>query len=168
MDTHVLAILVVSFSKWGEINKAFELIERMEDLDIDLNEKIICILIHGFVKVSRVDKAFQLFDKMRKLGCAPDIPSYEVLMGGLCRNKDIKKALILFSEVKNWDFIPTLNYSQRLYQFCLKDMIKLLELGQEELGSEAMILLYNSILNDLVNKGSVPEAYYLLRAMMGD
>lgn len=169
MDTHLLAILVVSFSKWGEIDKAFELIERMEDLDIRLNEKTICILIHGFVKVSRVDKALQLFDKMRKLGYAPDVPTCEVLMGGLCRNKDIRKALILLSELKNLGFYTDIELHTKVVSILHEgDMIKLLELGQEELGSEAMILLYNSILYDLVNKGSVREAYYLLRAMMGD
>ncbi|KAI8538563.1 hypothetical protein RHMOL_Rhmol09G0113700 [Rhododendron molle] len=169
MDTHVVVILVVSFSKWGEVDKAFELVERMEDHGIRLNEKTISVLIHGFVRESRVDKALQVLYKMRKLGYLPDVSVYDVLMGGLCRNEDVEKALILCSEMKNLGVYPDVEMLTKLVSILPEgDMVKLLEDGQEELGSEAMILLYNSILNGLVNKGSVSEAYYLLRAMMGD
>ena len=47
-------------------------------------------------------------------------------------------------------------------------MIQLLEEMQEDIDEEAMILLYNSVLNALVNNNSINKAFLLLRAMMED
>ncbi|XP_028104705.1 putative pentatricopeptide repeat-containing protein At5g08310, mitochondrial [Camellia sinensis] len=171
VDSHVLAILVLSFTKWGEVDKAFELIDRMEYLNINLNETTICNLIHGFVRESRVDKALQLFDKMKKMGLAPNISLYDVLIEGLCKNKELEKALYLYSEMKELGIYPDVRILTKLISQLPgeSEMIKLLEEGPEELGSEEdMILLYNSVLNFLANKGSAHKAYYLLRSMMGD
>ncbi|KAF2318595.1 hypothetical protein GH714_009228 [Hevea brasiliensis] len=94
LDEHVLSILVLSFSKCSEVDKAFELIEKMEDQNVRLNEKTLCILIHGFVKQSRVDKALQLFYNMQKYGFTPDIALFDVLIGGLCREVMMGKECI--------------------------------------------------------------------------
>ncbi|KAL6989802.1 hypothetical protein U1Q18_015553 [Sarracenia purpurea var. burkii] len=170
VDNHVLTILVLSFSKWGEIDKAFELIERMENLNASLNEKTFSILIHGFVRESKVEKALQLFGKMRKLGFVPDMSIYGVLMWGLCKNKDIDKALYLYSKMKELGIYPDVEILKKLVSSFPeeREMIKLLEERQEVLGTEAMIQLYNSVLNDLINNSSVDKAYYLLRTLMGD
>ncbi|KAL6312392.1 hypothetical protein AAG906_008076 [Vitis piasezkii] len=154
VDGHVLSILVLTFSKCGEVDKAFELIERMEDLGIRLNEKTFCVLIHGFVRQSRVDKALQLFKKMQKSGVAPDVSVYDALIGGLCAKKEIEKALHLLSEMKELGIDPDIQILSKLIPYYLD--------------TEAMLLLYNSVLNGLVNGKSVDKAYYLLRAMMGD
>ncbi|PSR94803.1 Pentatricopeptide repeat-containing protein precursor [Actinidia chinensis var. chinensis] len=170
VDSHVLTILVLSFSKLGEVDMAFELIERMEGLNIRLNEKTVCVLIHGFVKESKVDEAIQLFDKMRKLGFAHDISIYGLLMEGLCKNKELEKALYLYSEMKELGIYPDVKILTKLMLSFPEErqILKLVEEMQDELGEEAMILLYNSVLNGLVTNGSVDKAYSLLRAMMGD
>ncbi|CAK9156349.1 unnamed protein product [Ilex paraguariensis] len=170
VDGHVLAILVLAFSKWGEVDKAFELIERMEELKINLNEKTFCVLIHGFVRESRVDKALQLLNKMHKLGFAPDISVYDVLIGGLCKNKDMEEALHLYTEMKRMGICPDVKILTVIMS-CLsgeKEMMQLLEKGQEDLDSEAMVVLYKSALRGLVNCGSTDKAYHLLWARMGD
>ncbi|KAG4984660.1 hypothetical protein JHK87_029409 [Glycine soja] len=84
VDGHVCSMLALSFSKWSDVDKAFELVERMEGHGMRLNEKTFCVLIHGFVKEGRVDRALQLFDKM-------------------CRtllNKDAHRALSLLTEME--------------------------------------------------------------------
>ncbi|XP_050264388.1 putative pentatricopeptide repeat-containing protein At5g08310, mitochondrial [Quercus robur] len=170
VDLHVFSILVMSFSKWGEVDKAFELIERMEDHNITLNEKTFRVLIHGFVKESRVDKALQLFDKMQQSGFYPDVSLYDVLIGGLCKVKELEKALHLFSEMKQLGIHPDVKILTKLVTFFSeeKKMIQLLEEMQEDIDEEAMSLLYNSVLNALVKNNSINKAFLLLKAMMGD
>jgi pentatricopeptide repeat protein len=168
IDAHVFSILVLAFSKWGEVDKAFEFIERMEARNIRLNQKTFCVLIHGFVRESKVDKALQLFDKMRQSGFNPDVSLYDVLIGGLCKNKDLEKALCLYLEMKQLGIHPDAGILTKLMAFFEEsEMIRLLE-ESKVLDEEAVILLYNSILNGLVNNNSHDKACLLLRVMMGD
>ncbi|KAK9903714.1 hypothetical protein M0R45_001015 [Rubus argutus] len=169
VDAHVMSILVSSFSKWGEVDKAFDLIERMEDHKLGLNEKTFRLFIHGFVRVSRVDKALQLFDKMRKSGFSVDVSLYDVLIGGFCKNREIEKALSMYSEMKELGIRSNVGVLTKLILSCSDqgEMIRMLVEGQEDFNEEEMLLLYASVLNGLVDNGSVDKAYQLLQAMMG-
>ncbi|XP_042513243.1 putative pentatricopeptide repeat-containing protein At5g08310, mitochondrial [Macadamia integrifolia] len=172
VDVHVLSILVVSFTKWGEVDKAFELIERMESLNISLNEKTLCVLIHGFAKEFRMDVALQLFDKMKKLGFRPDLPIYDVLIGGLFKNKELGKALDLYLEMKKSGIFPDVSIITKLISlFCGEGDVatasQLLAEGVERLDAKASVLLYNVFLRGLVNHCSVDKAFLLLQAMVG-
>ncbi|KAE9618518.1 hypothetical protein Lal_00047233 [Lupinus albus] len=168
VDERVYAMLVLSFSKWGEVDKAFELVERMEGQRMRLNEKTFCVLIHGFVKEGRVGKALQLFDKMLKAGFFPDISLYDVLIGGLCRNKEADKALGLISEMKEFGIQPDVGIVTKLLSsFSDRSMIvKLLEEIPEEEDDKTVVLIYNAILNGYVDDGSTDEAYHLLQMMI--
>lgn len=168
VDAHLFTILILSFSKWGKVDKAFELIERMMDYNIEPNEKTFCVLIHGFVKESRLDKALELFDKMQKLGCILDVSLYDVLIGGLCKKNDFEKAMCLYSEMKELGIQPDVGILVKLISSCSDEgkMFQLLEETQEALDKETVVLLYNSVLNGLVNKGSVDKAYKLLHSLM--
>lgn len=170
LDSHILSILAVSFSKWGRVDEAFDLIERMENHKIYLNEKTLRVLIHGFVKEGRVDKALQLFDKMQKLGFLPDISLYSVLIAGLCRYKECDKALHLYLHMNKLGVRPDVQLLTVLMSSLngTKDTIELFKETKEYVDKESMILLYNSALTGLVNNGSCDKAYHLLRAMMGD
>ncbi|KAF7131868.1 hypothetical protein RHSIM_Rhsim09G0070400 [Rhododendron simsii] len=167
MDTHVVVILVVSFSKWGEVDKAFELVERMEDHGIRLNEKTISVLIHGFVRESRVDKALQVLNKMRKLGYLPDVSVYDVLIGGLCRNKDVEKALILCSEMKNLGVYPDVEILTKLVSILPEgDMVKVsLYQDMDRMNCKPSCLLYNNLIGSLSNANRVDECHKLLGDM---
>ncbi|KAM1313492.1 hypothetical protein ACFX13_017629 [Malus domestica] len=168
VDAHVMSILVVSFSKWGEVDKAFDLIERMEDHKLGLNEKTFHVLIHGFVRQSRVDKALQLFDKMRKSGFALDISLYDVLIGGLCKNKELEKALSMYSEMKALGIHADAGILAKLIPSFSDEveMMRVLEEVPGDLDEEDMLLLCTSVLNGLTNIGSIDKAYQLLQAMM--
>lgn len=171
VDAHVLTTLLVSFSKLGEVDRAFELIMWMEkEQNISLNEKTFYVLIHGFVKESRVDKALHLLDKMRKTGFIPDISIYDVLIGCLCKNKEIDKALMLCNQMRELGMTPDVKIMSMLLS-CLqdeKDMIWLLEEKQADLDLGKRMLLYNSVLSGFVNNGSVNRAYHLLKATIGN
>ena len=170
VDAHVFSIVVLSFSKMGEVDKAFELIGRMEDHNMTLNQKTFCVLIHGFVRESRVDKALLLFDKMKQSGFSPDVSLYDVLIGGLCKIKEVEKALRLYSEMKQLGIQADVGILTKLMTSFSEEseMIRVLEERQEDTDEEAMILLYNSVLKGLVNNNSIDKACLLLRAMMAD
>ncbi|XP_027077842.1 putative pentatricopeptide repeat-containing protein At5g08310, mitochondrial [Coffea eugenioides] len=170
LDAHVFSILAVSFSKLGEVDKAFELIERMDNLKINLNEKTFYVLIHGFVGEGRADKAIQLLDRVQKLGISPDISIYDVLIRGLCKNKEIKKALQLYSEINELGIHPDVKTVAELISCVLeeRDIMRLLEERPQDLDAESILLLYNSVLKGLVNIGLVNKAHCLLRSMMHD
>ncbi|XP_026404406.1 putative pentatricopeptide repeat-containing protein At5g08310, mitochondrial [Papaver somniferum] len=172
VDEHVLTILVVSVSKWGEIDKAFELIEKMEMLNIRLNEKTVCLLVHGFVKQSRIDKAVQLFDKMRKSGCILDLKLYSVLIDGLCKKKELNKALDLYVEMKSTGILADVVIVKNLISaYCVEgDFVtsaKLVEESVQEFELDAGVLLFNALLEGLANRGMVNKAYSLIQFMMG-
>ncbi|KAK2635714.1 hypothetical protein Ddye_030506 [Dipteronia dyeriana] len=168
VDQHVFCILALSFSKWGEIDKACELIQRMEDCNIRLNEKTFCVLIHGFVKENRTDKALLLFDKMKKSGFSPDVSVYDVIIGGLCKNKELEKALKLYSEMKEYGIKPDGGILSNLVSSCSseQELTQLLDESWEDMDVKTMALLCNSFMSVLVNSGSVDKAYNILQAMI--
>ncbi|KAH6796784.1 hypothetical protein C2S52_021338 [Perilla frutescens var. hirtella] len=170
VDQHILAILVLSFSKCREVDKAFELIEWAErNLKISLNEKTLCILVHGFVREDRVDKALQLYDKMKELGYMPDVSIYYVLIRGLCKNKAIEKALVLYKYMRESGISPDVQIISQLL-LCIpedRDMIQLFEDTLMDLDMGRRMLLCSSILTDLVNGGYADKAYCLLKACTG-
>lgn len=168
VDAHIYSMLIVSFSKRGKLDKAFEFLERMESLDIKLNEKTFCILIHGFVKESHVDKALQLFGKMQKAGFIAAVSVYDALIGGLCRNKEIDKALCLYSEMKELGIQPDVGILTKLLS-CSPDksiIMKLLEEIPEDVNNETVLLLFNAALNGYSSNGLMDEAYHLLQTMI--
>ncbi|KAK7343314.1 hypothetical protein VNO77_11966 [Canavalia gladiata] len=168
VDEHVCSMLALSFSKWGKVDKAFELVERMEGRGMKLNEKTFCVLIHGFVKESRVDKALQLFDKMCRAGFTPHVSLFDVLIGGLCRNKDTHKALSLVSEMKEFGIVPDVGILTKLISSLSdKSMIaKLLEEIPEEEEDQTLVLIYNAVLTGYVSDGLMDEACHHLQMMI--
>ncbi|KAJ4710471.1 Pentatricopeptide repeat-containing protein [Melia azedarach] len=168
VDEHVFYILLVSFSKWGEVDKACELIKRIEDCNIRLNEKTFCVLIHGFVKESRMDKALQLFDKMKKSGFFPDVSIYDVMIGGLCVNKQFEAAFQLYYEMKESGKKPDMGILSKLISSCSDEgeLTQLLKESWEDMDAKSMTLLCNSIMSIHVNNGSINKAYNLLQAMI--
>ncbi|EOX99093.1 Tetratricopeptide repeat (TPR)-like superfamily protein, putative [Theobroma cacao] len=169
LDEHVFSILVVAFSKWGEVDKAIELIDSMEECNVRLNEKTFFVLIHGFVRVSRMDKAICLFDKMRKLGFCPSVSLFDVMIGGLCKRNDLDKALSLYSEMKELGIGTDIGIFTKLISSFSKggELDRLLEECWEDMNSQTKNLLYNSVLEGLVRSGSIDIAYDLLQAIMG-
>lgn len=170
VDEHVFSILVVAFSKWGEVDKAIELIDFMEERNMRLNEKTFFVLIHGFVREDRTDKALCLLDKMRKLGFFPTVSLFDVMIGALCKNNEHEKALSLYSEMKALGINPDLGILTKLISSISKEaeLELLLKECWEDLNSQAKNLLYNSVLEGLVYNGSVDIAYNLLQAVMGE
>ncbi|GAU18074.1 hypothetical protein TSUD_51850 [Trifolium subterraneum] len=171
VDERVCSMMALYFSKWGEVDKAFEMVEKMGENGMRLSEKTFCVLIHGFVKESHVDKALQLFDKMRhKDGFTPDVSLYDVLIGGLCKNKDTDRALSLFSEMKESGVRPDAGILTKLIS-CFSDnksmISKLLEeIPEGEEGEITLVLIYNALLTCYVNDGLMDEAYRLIQMMI--
>lgn len=168
VDEHVFYILVMSFTKWGEVEKACELIETMEDCNVRLNEKTFCLLIHGFLRESRVDKGLQLFDKMKKSGFVPDISIYDVMIGGLCKCKEYGKALQLYLEMKESGTKPDVGILSKLISSCGDEgeLTHLIDESWDAMDDKTITVLSNSVMTVLVNSGSVDKAYSLLQAMI--
>ncbi|RDX79771.1 putative pentatricopeptide repeat-containing protein, mitochondrial, partial [Mucuna pruriens] len=168
VDQRVCSMLALSFSKWGDVDKAFELVERMEGHGMKLNEKTFCILIHGFVKENRVDRALQLFDKMCRVGFTPHLSLFDVLIGGLCKNNDAHRALSLLSEMKEFGVAPDVGIFTKLIS-AFKDrsvIAKLLEEFPEEKEEKTLVLIYNAVLTCYVSDGLMDEACHLLMVMI--
>ncbi|KAJ8634385.1 hypothetical protein MRB53_027721 [Persea americana] len=171
VDEHVFVVFLIFLSKLGEVDHAYELIERTGDTNLKLNKKTLCVLIHGFTREGRIDKAVLLFDKMKGLGFSGDLPLYSVLIKGLCERKEVKKALSLYSEMKEFDVFPDVILTAKLILSLCKegDLITVKRLLQEDgrnLDADASVLLYNAVLEGLVYFGKVDEAHSLIWAMM--
>ncbi|KAM7252156.1 hypothetical protein ACFE04_024039 [Oxalis oulophora] len=172
VDQHVVCLLVVGYSKWGKVDEAFELIERMEERHVRLNEKTFYVLIHGFVREARLDKAFQLFEKMQKQGFVPGVSLYGVMIEGLCKNKKLDEAFCLYSQMNESGIRPDVGIVSNLAS-CFsenEELFRFLENNWDgiNMDAKANALLYNSVLNALVKNDSVDKAYHLLHSVMGD
>jgi len=170
LDEHISTILVVSFCKWGQVDKAFELIEMLEERDIRLNYKTYCVLIHGFVKESRIDKAFQLFEKMRRMGMNADIALYDVLIGGLCKHKDLEMALSLYLEIKRSGIPPDRGILGKL--LCSfseeSELSRITEVIIGDIDKKSVMLLYKSLFEGFIRNDLVHEAYSFIQNLMGN
>ncbi|KAL0355173.1 UNVERIFIED_CONTAM: putative pentatricopeptide repeat-containing protein, mitochondrial [Sesamum radiatum] len=95
VDQHVLAILLVSYSKCGEVDMAFELIEWAErNLKISLNEKTLCVLIHGgLCKNREMGKALMLYTHMKESGISPDVQIISQLLSCISEERDMVQLL---------------------------------------------------------------------------
>lgn len=168
LDGHVLSIMVICFSKLGLVDKVFELIERMEGLNVRLNERTFCTLIHGLVKESKLDAALELFDRMKRSGFAPEISLYDAIIEGLCKKGQLKRALDLYLEMKESGIPPDSVLLMKLSGFCSEEqMIQLLDELPEGMDTKAVTLYYNLLLTFYSKSGLVDKAYGMLRAMMG-
>ncbi|KAI6669440.1 hypothetical protein NL676_004325 [Syzygium grande] len=168
VDPHVCSVLLLSFSKWGDVDKAFELVESMEGRNLRLNEKTFCVLIHGFVRASRLDRALQLFDKLRKSGIPPDIALYDVLIEGLCKNKELEHAFKLYLDMNEYGIVPDVNLLNKLTSYFSEgELIQLLKEIPKDVDTAAKTLVCNSVLSFYVSNDAVDKAYHLLRGMMG-
>ncbi|XP_068648491.1 putative pentatricopeptide repeat-containing protein At5g08310, mitochondrial [Aristolochia californica] len=172
MDEYVFTILVVSFSKWGDVDRAFELIKRMENLNIRLNEKTFYILIHGFSRENRVDEALILFTRMKELGFSKHLSLYSVLIDGFCRQKQLGKVLTLYNEMRESGISPDVSVIVTLVSFFggegeWDSVNRLLEETAAFLDEKDIVSIYNSILQGLVNNSLENEASCLIRTTMG-
>ncbi|XP_050891493.1 putative pentatricopeptide repeat-containing protein At5g08310, mitochondrial [Lathyrus oleraceus] len=171
VDERVCSMMALHFSKWGKVDKAFELVERMGERGMRLTEKTFCVLIHGFVKESRVYNALHLFDIMRQEnGFTPDVSLYDVLIGGLCKIKDSDGALSLLSKMKESGVKPDIGIFTKLISSFSDDKSMVSKLLKEILEGEedekTLVLIYNAILTCYVNDGSMDEAYRLIQMMI--
>ncbi|KAL1209780.1 putative pentatricopeptide repeat-containing protein [Cardamine amara subsp. amara] len=170
LDEHISTILVVSFCKWGQVDKAFELIEMLEERCIRLNYKTYCVLIHGFVKESQIDKALQLFEKMRRMGMNADIALYDVLIGGLCKRKDLEMALILYLEIKRSGIPPDRGILGKLV-CSFSEESELSQITKVIIGDidpKSVMLLYKSLLEGFIRNDLVHDAYNFVQHLMGN
>ncbi|XP_017413238.2 putative pentatricopeptide repeat-containing protein At5g08310, mitochondrial [Vigna angularis] len=168
IDARVCSMLALSFSKWGDVDKAFELVERMDGQGVRLSEKTFCVLIHGFVKEDRVDRALQLFEKMCRVGFTPPVSLFDVLIGGLCKSNDAQRALSLLSEMKQFGVAPDVGiFTKLISAFPDRSVItKLLEEVLEDKEEKILVLIYNAVLTCYVNEEQVDEACRLLQMMI--
>lgn len=171
-DEYAFTILLVSFCKWGEVDKTWELLERMESMKMKLNERTFCILIHGFVKEGKTYKALALFGKMKDSGFRGDLALYSALIGGLCEVGELGKALDLYTEMKGNKILPDVQLvSKMVSAFCgggdFMTAQQLLEADGEDMDADSLVLLHNAVLEGLVNHGDVEGAHSLVRMMMG-
>ncbi|KAK1416359.1 hypothetical protein QVD17_32150 [Tagetes erecta] len=168
VDAYVFSILIVSLTKAGEVDRAIQLINKMDGFKISLNEKTFYVLIHGFVKNGKVDYGLNLFKKMQTLGFVPGISLYGVLIEGLCKNKEFKTALQLFTQMNEMGLHPDVSIFNILIASLTdeKDMMSLLEEAKDHVNKKSMTTLFNTALTRLVNYGSTDRAYHLLQAIM--
>ncbi|CAA6658900.1 unnamed protein product [Spirodela intermedia] len=139
-DEYVFTILLVSFCKWGEVDKTCELLERMESMKMKLNERTFCILIHGFLTRERwgeLGKALEFYLEMKGNRILPDVQLVSKMVSAFCGGGDFMTAQ------------------------------QLLEVDGEDMDSDSLVLLYNAVLEGLVNHGDVEGAHSLVRMMMG-
>ncbi|MQL85720.1 hypothetical protein Taro_018250 [Colocasia esculenta] len=171
VDEYVFTILLVSFCRWGEVDKTWKLVERMEGMKMKLNEKTFFILIHGFLKEGRVDRALAMFQKMKDFGFSGDLALYGALINGLCDGRELKQALHSYLEMKKNRILPDVQLiSKMISAFCGEgDFVtakQLLEVDGENIDFGRLVFLYNAFLGGLIDHGDVEGAQFLLRMMM--
>ncbi|KAG0457325.1 hypothetical protein HPP92_022482 [Vanilla planifolia] len=171
LDEHIFTILIISFSKWGKVDQAYDLVERMENFGMRLSEKTFHVLIHGFSKQGRVDRAVDLFGRMKGLCLNGDLPLFRVMIKGLCNGQELRRALDLYMEMKENGISPDiLLVKELIHAACAKGDFNsvsfLLKEEGEKMDMDGLVTLYNAVLDGLVRRHEFERALVLLRAMM--
>ncbi|PHT92998.1 hypothetical protein T459_00880 [Capsicum annuum] len=148
LDKYAYMPVLQCYCNAGKFENALVLVERIEDLNISLNEKTCFVLTHGFVRESRTDKAVQLLDKMKKMGFVMDTFDYGVLIEEFSRDKEIEKAIQLYEDMNVSGIHPDIKILSDLISCARdeRDMIRIVEGRYESLDRKAWMLLYNSTL----------------------
>ncbi|CAN6439941.1 unnamed protein product [Victoria cruziana] len=153
-DEHAFTVLIHGFSKSKDVDKAFELIERMEGMNLSLNKKTYYVLIHGFKKENKIDKALVLFKKMKEDGIRRNVSLYRVIIDDLCKKKEYFKANNLYMEMKDYRVYPDSTIIGNLVAAsCREGNMEILEKLLKEaqvLKIDNSIFIYNAVLEGLV------------------
>ncbi|GAB2233268.1 hypothetical protein Droror1_Dr00002487 [Drosera rotundifolia] len=166
-------VLVLSYWKAGEAEKAVEAFERMVsefrvEPDVHVYNKVMYVAVKtGLVMLARV-----VYQKMMKSGCEPSKWSYNILLDGLCKSGQMEDALRLFDEMTERAVVAnSTTYTIVLYGLCrakrMEDALRLYDQMRKN-GCRPDTVTYNALLGGFCKVGGMDYVLSLLRSFESD
>jgi len=98
-SNYTFGILVKLYSRRRQVDKAFEVIERMsKKFSITPNNQVRTCLMCACLNANSPAKAVQVFEELKASPSGADGKAYSSLIGGLVRHKQLTKAVSLVEE----------------------------------------------------------------------
>ncbi|CAN1183523.1 Putative pentatricopeptide repeat-containing protein At1g02420 [Linum perenne] len=98
--------LIDAYCKGGELNKAYETMEKMSDEDISPDVITHTSIIGALGLAGQPDKARHVLKEMREYGCYPDVAAYNAVIRNYCIAKRLGDAYDLVDEMEAKGLAP--------------------------------------------------------------
>merc|ERR1719277_771136 len=98
-SNYTFGILVKLYSRRRQVDKAFEVIERMsKKFNITPNNQVRTCLMCACLNANSPNRAVQVFEELKASPSGADAKAYSSLIGGLVRHRQLPKAVSLVEE----------------------------------------------------------------------
>ncbi|KAJ3695850.1 hypothetical protein LUZ60_001227 [Juncus effusus] len=173
LNTCICNILIKHYSKMGQIEKAFELLEKMRRSSLNRTKPDLITystLMGVLCKEGRIKDAFKLFDEMiERDKIMPDHLTYNILLDGFCKQGQMDKAKLLFGFMRNNGCEPNMfNYSTLMNGFCKEGNVEEVHKVFDEMlrsGMKIDRVSYTTLIGCLCRNGFVNKGIELVVEM---
>uniref|UniRef100_A0A803LTT7 Pentatricopeptide repeat-containing protein n=1 Tax=Chenopodium quinoa TaxID=63459 RepID=A0A803LTT7_CHEQI len=119
LDVYSFGIMIKGFCQGNDLERAFNVLDGLDDVGMSPNVVIYTTLIDGCCKNSDIAKAKDLFNKMEELGLVANQHTYTVLMNGLFKKGLKKEGFQLYEKMKDCGILPNIyTYNSMMNEHC--------------------------------------------------
>ncbi|XP_059067244.1 pentatricopeptide repeat-containing protein At2g13600 [Cryptomeria japonica] len=161
-NVNVVNTLVCMYAKWGNIEKARELFDKMPNIDtVSWNS-----MITAYAQNAALDEALQLFQEMPQ----PDLISWNAIIAGYAQNGLVEKAPEMLKRMQYSNVKPNREIYVSIISGCAK--MGALEQGMEihkQIANNRVlpnVMVLNALINMYAKCGSMQEARDLFDNML--
>merc|ERR1719476_1249953 len=139
-SNYTFGILVKLYSRRRQVDKAFEVIERMsKKFNITPNNQVRTCLMCACLNANSPGRAVQVFEELKASPSGADSKAYSSLIGGLVRHRQLSKAVSLVEEAYGLEGSHRIPKGQNLEADALEKLLT--NLGQRGLTESVAIPL---------------------------
>ncbi|XP_004510327.1 uncharacterized protein [Cicer arietinum] len=169
-NVYTLNMVISAYCKLGELNKAYEVLEKMKDMGLCPNVVTFNALISGYCEKGLLGLALKVkTSTMGNNGVCPNVVTFNTLINGFCKEGKMHEANRVFSEMKLANVAPNVvTYNTLINGFG--------QVGNSEMGIrifeemernkvKADILTYNGLILGFCKEGKTKKAAYLVKEL---
>ncbi|TKY64418.1 Pentatricopeptide repeat-containing protein mitochondrial [Spatholobus suberectus] len=168
-NVYTLNMVIRARCMSGEVQKGFEMFQKMRDMGLSPNVVSFNTLISGYCNKGLFGLALRVKSLMGENGVQPNVVTFNALINGFCKERKLHEANRVFSEMKVANVVPSVvTYNTLLNGY---GQVGDSEMGirvYEEMvrnGVKADILTYNALILGLCKDGKTKKAAGFVREL---
>ncbi|KAK7386182.1 hypothetical protein VNO78_26218 [Psophocarpus tetragonolobus] len=168
-NVYTINMVIRAHCMLGEVQKGFQMFEKMRDMGVSPNVVTFNTLISGYCKKGLFGLALKIKSLMGDIGVQPNVVTFNTLIDRFCKERKLHEANKVFSEMKAANVVPNVvTYNTLLNGYG--------QVGDSEMGGrvyeemmrngvKADILTYNALILGLCKDGKTKKAAGLVREL---
>ncbi|KRH44246.2 hypothetical protein GLYMA_08G199100v4 [Glycine max] len=168
-NVYTLNMIIRAYCMLGEVQKGFDMLEKMMDMGLSPNVVSFNTLISGYCNKGLFGLALKVKSLMVENGVQPNVVTFNTLINGFCKERKLHEANRVFNEMKVANVDPSVvTYNTLLNGY---GQVGDSEMGvrvYEEMmrnGLKADILTYNALILGLCKDGKTKKAAGFVREL---